>query len=157
MTHILAIDPGLCSGWAILHPLGFLSGEIDGGYIPLVDETNEKLDMFDLVVVEEYVVDSGTSKKTRSYEAFYAIGTLQWLCHVNNIPFVISPRTAKSFDKNGDKLKRLGWWRPGHGGHANDAARHLLSEAIKLPEYRQTLLEKLVDPTYNKRRIARED
>lgn len=56
-------------------------------------------------------------------------------CRKAGIAFEEQSRTAKRFDSNGSKLKRIGWWKPadgvkGEAGHRRDAARHALKWGV---------------------------
>ena len=68
------------------------------------------------------------------------IGGLRYLAvvgdeYVGPLRFVRqTPAQAKSFGTD-DKLRRLGWYTPTPGGHANDAARHLLAFAVGVEHY----------------------
>lgn len=128
---VLALDPGLTTGWAALYNPGaddemFASGEVRGA-LALVDSV---LRLFGTgweweVVIERYIITPNTLTKTRQYEPLEIIGAVRWLCHDRDRPFAMqSPAEAKAFSTD-TKLKRVGWYRRGLG-HANDAARHLL-------------------------------
>src|SRR6185295_16508861 len=65
-------------------------------------------------------------------DALYTIGAIRYLGKKYGFETVgQSPADAKRFSTN-DKLKTLGWRSPSTGGHADDAARHLLLRAVKL-------------------------
>lgn len=65
-------------------------------------------------------------------EALYTIGTIRYLGKKYGFETVgQSPADAKRFSTN-DKLKKIGWRNPSTGGHADDAARHLLLLAVRI-------------------------
>ncbi len=161
--RIIAIDPGDMSGVAEIRKCSLVgAGEVAGGSVGVLDfvwNASEDLhnEPIDLIVCEAYIVTASTIQKSRQYSPLESIGGLRWMASRWNIPFKLqTPAQAKKFSTN-DKLKTLGWYYATPGGHANDALRHLLLAAVETPAYRQKLLAQLVDPVYNKRRIARED
>lgn len=126
-VKFLAVDPGKVSGWAAWDHQGFVSGEF---------ECQELLDFAwsmisgpfppDLVVCESFIITAQTLKKTRGENwSLESVGALRWMCRQHQVSFKLqSPADAKSFVNN-DRLKAVGWYKPGLG-HDNDAARHLL-------------------------------
>ena len=87
----------------------------------------------DALVCEGFVIRSNTSKLDAGAFSLTTdlIGACRLLAHQAGIPFVRqTPAEAKSFATD-DKLRRLGWYRPTKGGHANDASRHLLTFLAK--------------------------
>jgi len=135
-VKVLALDPGGTTGlaqawWHEGGTLDFVSWEL---------ETLEALAVLEqfvraprgeprAVVCESWVPRPGV----RSFQpaALESIGAARYLCWRYNVPFTLqSPAEAKRFATN-DKLKVLGWRNPTKGGHADDAARHLLVTAVK--------------------------
>jgi hypothetical protein len=103
---IIAVDPGKTTGWARLNSYD----SFDSGEQPLHST---------IYFIHE------TLKKSRQTWSTEGIGALRYLTKVFDAEFVLqTPAAAKSFSTN-DKLKKIGWYKPGKG-HANDAARHLL-------------------------------
>lgn len=144
--RVFFIDPGKDSGWFVVDTLMPPLECFSGGELPHDDFlTWMNPDSFrddspllkwglDRVVCEGFditeetgrMVSLSTDKPLWSIEQ---IGCLRFWCHRQRIAFEIQSRTAKSFDKKGDKLKRLGWYKPmpgvtGEEGHRRDAARH---------------------------------
>jgi hypothetical protein len=90
-----------------------------------------KRQMVDVVVCEDYIITQRTIKLSRQNMSLESIGVLRWLCSAWMIRFVLqTPSEGKGFGTD-EKLKRLGWYRPTPGGHANDATRHLLTFLAK--------------------------
>lgn len=133
---LLALDPGKTSG------IAFAEWR-DGGIVgfqsfptPMLDAlrlvnwfVEEKMYMERLVVCESWTPRPGI--RTFQPEALESIGACRYLCWKSDIPFELQqPAEAKRFATN-EKLATLGWRRPGPGGHADDAARHLLVAAVK--------------------------
>jgi hypothetical protein len=129
---ILAIDPGLTTGWANLDPDGgFRSGETKPPILFLSDVERMLRGPFPWAMVcERYVITPETIKKSRQADPLEIIGTLKYFAekYQTLIQFQ-GPAEAKTFATD-KKLKALGWFRPGLG-HANDAARHLLCYWVK--------------------------
>ena len=83
----------------------------------------------DVVVCESFVPRPGI--RTWQPEALETIGALRYICQREGIPFELqAPADAKRFSTN-DKLQLLSWRNPTPGGHADDAARHLLLAAVR--------------------------
>lgn len=129
---ILAVDPGLTTGWAALYPDGeFRSGETKGPYEFLFDVQRLIQGPFPWeMVVERYVITPETVKKSRQYEPIEIIGALKFFSRHYEVPLALqTPADAKAFSTD-KKLKAMRWFRPALG-HANDAARHLLCYSIR--------------------------
>lgn len=137
---VIAVDPGLTTGWAALYPDGeFRSGETKGPYEFLRTVYRLLKDQaFDwTLVVERYTITPETIKKSRQTDALEIIGALKFFAkHYNTGWAMQTPAEAKSFATDA-KLRRMGWYQQGLG-HANDASRHLLCYAVR---------NKLIDPT----------
>lgn len=91
---------------------------------------------------EQYIVTAGGGKTGTPGPSLETIGMIRWLCTWHRC--AILPAQPASARKLGDdsKLKRIGWWNPGHR-HANDAANHLLADMLRrgrLPGHLQDLL-----------------
>ena len=129
---ILAIDPGKRTGWAELRHGLFSSGQTDGDdYLVWLGEAlSEGIDPT-AVVIEDFIYTEQTAKKTRQTWSTEAIGVVRFLCRKHGIPLTIqTPADAKRFSTDA-KLRTMDWYRPSKGGHANDAARHLLLYCAK--------------------------
>lgn len=130
MTNILTIDPGTTTGFAI----GWFNGQdasVPGAgqadFFPVLKIVEEQLkSISDLVVVyERFVITARTAKLSQQTEALEVIGAVRWLCHAHGAkPPEPQPASAALKLVTDDRLRRLGWWRPGMV-HANDALRHL--------------------------------
>lgn len=142
---ILAIDPGKTTGWAILDPEGvFHSDQVAGRFdfyrtLRALAAPGHPLE----VVIEAFTITARTSTTDRQYDALYIIGYVEAVCEVNGWDFTTqSPGSAKAFASN-DKLAAIGWRNPTPGGHADDAARHLLTYlATHHPATAEPLLRK---------------
>lgn len=143
MTQILAVDPGKMTGlaWATFDPaLGvtsFKSWERETW--PAVDYAAYLIaeGNLDLVVCEAYTITPATLKKTRQYEPLETIGALRYLCRLHRVDFMLQFASAVKPMATNARLASMGWRSPSIGGHADDAARHLLVAAVQL---------RLVDP-----------
>lgn len=123
---IIAVDPGKMTGLANL-----TFGEFTSGQLPLM-EYLQNLDgalmqgMLPTLICEDFIYTTETAKKSRQTWSTEGIGVMRFLAHKHKLSFTLqSPASAKRFATN-DKLKAMGWYKPTKGGHANDAARHLL-------------------------------
>lgn len=139
-VHVLALDPGLRSGWAKWtaphdgKPAEFSAGIADPhDFMDIIlrwtnEHASETSHRTALLVCEGFIINSETHKKDQ--------GSMQWpielrgvarfLCLVNNIAFDTQlPSEAKNFADDA-KLKRFGMHTPGREDHARDASRHLL-------------------------------
>lgn len=138
-TRIIAVDPGGTTGLAtaLFHDG---RGEVSGF------KSFEETDPMDAVhwvhqtmihgplkvelVAERYTITPRTTRLSRQYDALYVIGGLMYVAHILHVPFTLqTPADAKNFASNA-KLEAIGWRRPTKGGHADDAARHLLKRAV---------------------------
>lgn len=128
--NLIAVDPGLTTGWATYGP-----GRGIPKWEPRVVETAgpenfmltlrtamSRLVSPGVLVMENFVPEPG---KTWQPDALHIIGYGRGLCAEFGWTLHLQMRTIKRFSSN-DKLKKLGWYTPSKGGHANDALRHLL-------------------------------
>lgn len=130
---ILAFDPGGTTGVAMWDPIRqeFRSLEVPGGFTGLADRLRDPYlspDPPSEVIVERFTVNAGTHKKdpTAFADTTSIIGAIRFWCHPY-IPVTFqTPQQAKQFAPD-PRLRQLGWYTPSPGGHANDAARHLVT------------------------------
>lgn len=131
---IITFDPGKATGIAVYNPhtKQFTAFEIDDRH-DFCLEMALKLCAYGLqdltVVAEKFTISKRTITTKVDYSALYIIGWVEHECYERHIPFKFqTPAQIKSdhtiaTDAN---LKAVGWWTPTKGGHANDAARHML-------------------------------
>ena len=128
MEHIIAVDPGKTCGVAFFG-WSFSSGEHSAQNALALVHYVLAGSGAELVVCESFVPRPGI--RTWQPEALETIGALRYICQREGIPFELqAPADAKRFSTN-DKLQLLGWRNPTPGGHADDAARHLLLAAVR--------------------------
>lgn len=140
----LAVDPGLVTGWACLSSPGFKSGQVEGrfAFYNLFDGYGPA-PWFDRVICEDFIISERTLKASRQADPHRIIGYLEGRCHALGIEFYLqTPARAKSFATN-DKLAAVGWRNPTKGGHADDAARHLLTWLVSRPQEGKDLRARL--------------
>lgn len=142
----IAVDPGGVTGVAWLangEPSTFMSTQIEGGRDGFADWFRMVIAegfTIDTVFCEDFIITSATARKTPQPDPYRIIGWLEQECRFLGIRFVLqTPSTGKSFGTDG-KLKYVGWFRRGTG-HANDAARHLLTGMRDTAHVRPLLLE----------------
>lgn len=151
---ILAIDPGLTTGYALWGAPacpGFSSGMVKGRfefyewlYGLLTVWYKQPGSRPFQIVMERFTITVATAKKSPQPDPLYIIGHVEAIAHRDGIPFEFQlPSQAMSFATN-DKLKSVGWYKPG-AGHDNDAARHLLLWMVRYPPKGTGLLKELSD------------
>ncbi len=129
-----AIDPGGTTGWAAWDSEndGFVSGETTGRF-----KFREQFDSFFMpsppghitFIIEDFTISARTVTTKLDYSALRIIGYVELICEqygyslIWQRPAQIKSKATIGTDIN---LKKLGWYRAGHGGHANDAAKHVL-------------------------------
>lgn len=137
MSYLVAIDPGLRTGYVVINletKEAAASVEIDGWLnVPETLETGLSFYGPDtIVVMERFIINATTHKKTNQEEPRDIIGAVKWVTqkYTGHLPTMQTAAEAKSFSTN-DKLKKIGYWHVGGKGHANDAFRHALVYMIK--------------------------
>lgn len=139
MPIVIAIDPGQTTGYAVYMDGNFSSGETSEPYgiLRLIDSIVAEGRPVQLVV-ENYTITSRTARLSPQPEALKLIGALEAAAERLGLGFQGSQLGCKTFATD-EKLRVLGWYRPTDGGHANDAARHLLTYMVNSlhPEGRQ--------------------
>jgi hypothetical protein len=128
-VKILAVDPGLTSGWAALDTdsMHLMTGQSDFNEMVGIAEHYAPT----TIVCERYTVTAETLRKSRQTTALEVIGCMRWLAHKTLATFELqSPADAKRFSGD-DKLQAAGWLQLKKDDHANDACRHLLLYMVK--------------------------
>lgn len=131
--RLLAVDPGLLSGYAHF--------DYTDDVLELVEtaelnwhELGEKLEAElsvdpanTAVAIERFIISGRTVKNTQSPWSLECIGMTQWLCYRHGAAdFVLqNVNEAKNTFPN-ERLRHLGYWHRGGKGHALDAIRHSL-------------------------------
>lgn len=130
--YVLAIDPGLTSGVSLVQrePLTLLkSDELEWAATARFVDTalrefgGENVD----VVLERFTITQQTAKNSQQTWSLEIIGMcrLLSLAHGAGQITLQSPADAKRFSTN-PRLKSLGLWHVGGGGHALDSLRHVV-------------------------------
>lgn len=135
---ILTVDPGVTTGIAFYD---FAKGLIDvpETWMPRgFHDAATQIDWIlaherpDLVVSEKFTITAATTRKSTagSYEAIQLIGVTHYLAYRYKTPWEEqTPSDAMNFCTD-EKLKRLGWYKPGLD-HQRDAMRHLILAAVR--------------------------
>lgn len=136
---ILAVDPGLATGLAVLRYDGanvhiVHSAETD--FIESGREMEHWLRVFHAdeqgtwsVVAERFTITAATAKNSQAPWSLKVLGMLDWLVWTTtgedpaSAVVLQGPAEAKRLVTN-DILKSSGLWHRGGAGHANDAIRH---------------------------------
>lgn len=146
-TLLLAVDPGLLSGVALVG-ISERTGELVSLYddeLPFPEIVLTCRELLQAVpvaglVVERFTITPQTGKNSQAGWSLEIIGCLKMLSYDTAVLLTQqSPASAKSFATN-DKLKRLGLWHVGGEGHANDALRHAVVAHVKRAWTSQSLL-----------------
>jgi hypothetical protein len=128
--YILAVDPGLATGLAWRYEGVFGSSVVPGGRFGLFDEFTHTINQTATpteIVCEDFIITAATARKSAQPDPYRIIGWLELWAYQHGIPFFLqSPSTGKGFGTDA-KLKHMGWYTTGNGGHDVDAARHLLT------------------------------
>lgn len=133
-----AVDPGKMAGIAMLTlPYENVPATWEYSALEAVRFLDDFLGMAGstkaIVVCESFVPRPGT--RTWQPDALEVIGALRYLSEKHSHVFELqSPAQAKAFSTD-DKLKRIGWYTPTKGGHANDAVRHMLLAVVRHGEF----------------------
>lgn len=135
---LLAVDPGETTGIALDWP------EVDGHAWSATEKPmNAFLDWACWfipanvgnveVVCERFVISGRTTRSGRTDVnwSIEQIGVLRYVCHVYGVPFRLSGAGDAMKEWKNAKLKQVGRYTKGGGGHANDAMRHLLLDIGK--------------------------
>ncbi len=156
---VLAIDPGGTTGVAAYHGPGSgpTSFEIKGGlegfavwWLSTKTCGGEDLHRYlppayDIIVIERFILSARTIKNTPQYDALEIVGLVKATSHVHGPPVKLQTAAqAKSFATD-EKLKAMKWWDRSPGGHANDAARHLMTYLADTDQAFLQLLAKAID------------
>lgn len=129
--RIVAVDPGGTTGLAYVETddlSTFRSLQLDP--LPAIRSIELAAEEIDLVVIEDFRISAATVKKTRQYDALYSIGAIRYVCWRRSIDVEMRLPSERVFATNA-RLKEMGWRNPTEGGHADDAARHLLVTLIR--------------------------
>lgn len=144
---IIALDPGKVTGlavWSPKDPLAIATREVSPlDAIEYVDAAHARNQGAIEVVAEKFTISERTIKTALSLDALDVNGWLTMESQRKLFPLHMQlPSQAKAFATD-DKLRVLGWYTKTKDGHANDAARHMLTHLISVPEYRAILLPTL--------------
>lgn len=141
---VLWLDPGKVTGHAsyVLPDGPFMSGELEfqdvGNQLEFMTSSYGQT----LTLGWETFIVTPKSGPDAHY-ALEVIGVARWLGQKYSVE-LLPPVPASSRSLAGlQKLKRIGWFKPGKG-HANDAAQHLLAWLIKTRQLPTETLRKAV-------------
>jgi hypothetical protein len=131
---VIFFDPGKLTGWARLTDGSvFSSGEgefLATGWKAQAccnnwDDKNDK--SASLIGWEQFSIMPQTWMMKGSQYAIEVIGMLRFIAEDTGAVILPSISRQRKNNVSSELLKAFGWYRPGHGGHANDAARLLVS------------------------------
>ncbi len=136
--RILAIDSGNVSGVAWWHDHAISSLEVTGGLWGLVAYCEDEMRLLlthqrpELIVVEDFIINSKTHTKTREPAAYEGVGYVKSLAQRYDTPcLTVGAGEHKSLSGvNGpqkrNKIRRLGWHTESDDLHADDACSLVL-------------------------------
>lgn len=138
---ILGVDPGKKSGVALLDLLletcegEEVAFDAYGSYLEsLVDKYRPA------VVSEAFVMNANTIKNTQAPWSLEAIGVARYMAGKYGCPFEVQPQSSAKRFATDERLKRLGWRRPGKG-HLADGQRQALLFAVRYGWWHELLGE----------------
>jgi hypothetical protein len=130
--YVLAIDPGGTTGIALFDLLAVGVAEIyeiphaDVGFLiePMIERRRPD------VVCESFIITASTASNSQAPWSLKQLGVAEYLAAKYGCLYTEQPPVAaKKFSTN-EKLRKLGWYVPGHG-HATDAMRHVLVYLVR--------------------------
>lgn len=126
--NLLAYDPGMTTGVALIDGTcveGPHAGEwgqdqfIDWCFMTIASRR------WDVVIGERFIINDATLRTGREGQVSIELnGVVRQLCRRAHVTFIEQTASDAMSFMTDDKLRALGWHRPGFG-HANDALRHL--------------------------------
>lgn len=101
-----------------------------------------------ILVAEKFVLSERTTKTTRQYDTLYLNGFAEGTVSTHGYEYhELTPAESKGFADD-PKLRRLDWFRNTPDGHANDAARLVLTGAFRhTPDMCDLLARRLTGET----------
>ncbi len=135
MRPILAVDPGLASGFAYYHPAGAWDGW-ERSYQP--EALYEEFSYYDvgLLLIEDY---DPRNPKSNHREALKVCGIAELWAASRDITFTYQRPVEVKAQITNDLLKAHQIYKPGKP-HANDATRHILWFLINKMGQKQWLM-----------------
>lgn len=142
--YVLAVDPGLATGVALIDSATLQPEYIwEGQWKDTIRKIAESMRDYETdLVVEKFTITTQTAKHSAapwSLEMIGVVRSMAWQYGIISEPeqlILQSPGDAKAFTDN-PKLRRMGWWVKGSKGHGHDAARHaalyLLRSGVRAP------------------------
>lgn len=128
--YILVIDPGKTSGIAYHDTVEDKTefAELNFGETAEFIHSAADLHRDNLIIISEsFLITPNTAKNTQAPWSLELIGVARYAAqkYTGRDLQTQMPSAAKRFASDA-RLRHIGWWTKGKGGHANDAARHLL-------------------------------
>lgn len=136
--YIFAFDPGKTTGWALAEVengdvLNITYGE-DAPFVVCarIDAWFRAYGERLQPVGEKYTITARTATLSQQHDALEIIGVARYLAWKHDCQeLLLQPTNTKKFSTD-KRLKAMGWWHKGGGGHANDALRHLMGYLVSI-------------------------
>lgn len=143
--YLLAIDPGLATGVAILDITDLEDVKVLNSWEMDIDEFSDFIeDAINTdgveIVCERFIITVQTAKLSQAPWSMELIGTIRFLTRKYGKRLTLQKPDQKTFAPN-EKLKLVGFWHKGGGGHANDAFRHAMVYMVnRHPQWAKRLI-----------------
>lgn len=136
MTHVLAVDPGKMTGYAVWStdiPRPVIGQDDFDSFLAFAERAARVRGPELVIVSEAYIVSMETVKKGRQGDAgdpyrqfsLEVIGALRYIAAKHGSEFAPLQRASEAKTVFSDaRLRKLGWYEKGKE-HGRDAARHL--------------------------------
>lgn len=146
MAQIIAFDPGLTTGLAIIEENAWWAAQYTFRQIGdvLAEWTHNPEDTFSpgcVLVCESFTITQKTARNSQAPWSLEVIGLIRYMAMVNHLELVFQqPSAAKNLIKD-QVIKNAGMWKPGQE-HAMDAVRHCLLYAVtQKGKFREALIQ----------------
>lgn len=128
IMKILGLDPGLMTGVSLIEYVEDSTLKVLESYEWTIkefyDNINDLLDKSDIVVMENFLVTTATTKKTFYPQSLHLIGLMGYLCYHSGKKMVLQDPADREFSPQ-ILMKELGLWHKGGKGHSVQSIRHV--------------------------------
>ena len=147
--YLLVVDPGKTTGIALVHTVGGVSDIVWSAELDwmdscnLINKTALQYGSRLRILCETFVITPMTAKNSAAPWSLEMIGVIRYLAAAYGVEQLVfqTPQKAKNFCPN-PRLKDVGFWHRGGGGHARDALRHAVTHLVDCGWHHEKLLQK---------------